>query len=63
MGQVELASLLAHLADSDRALFTLRYDAGYTAAELARITGQPAATIRTRLHRIRKTLQDSLEEE
>lgn len=63
MGQVELVSLLAHLADSDRALFTLRYDAGYTAAELARITGQPAATIRTRLHRIRKTLQDSLEEE
>ena len=63
MGQVELNSLLAHLADDDRILFTLRYDAGYTAAELARLTGQPAATIRTRLHRIRKNLKASLEEE
>lgn len=63
MGQVELDSLLERLPEADRALFTLRYDAGYTAAELARITGQPAATLRTRLHRIRKALQTSLEEE
>lgn len=63
MGQVELDSLLNRLSDGDRILFTLRYDAGYTAAELARITGQPAATIRTRLHRIRKGLLESLEEE
>lgn len=63
MGQVELDTLLDRLPEADRALFTLRYDAGYTAAELARITGQPAATLRTRLHRIRKALQTSLEEE
>lgn len=63
MGQVELNSVLSHLADNDRALFTLRYDAGYTAAELARLTGQPAATIRTRLHRIRAVLKEDLKEE
>ena len=63
MGQVELDTLLDRLPEADRALFTLRYDAGYTAAELARITGLPAATLRTRLHRIRKALQTSLEEE
>ena len=63
MGQVELNSVFSHLADNDRALFTLRYDAGYTAAELARLTGQPAATIRTRLHRIRAVLKEDLKEE
>ena len=41
----------------------MRYDEGYTAAELARLTGEPAATIRTRLHRIRKQLQQALKEE
>ena len=63
MGQVELASRVANRAARDPALSPLRYHAGYTAAPLARNPGPPAATIRTRLHRIRKTLQDSLEEE
>lgn len=63
MGQVELGALLDHMPEADRALFILRYDAGYTTAELARLTGQPAATLRTRLHRIRKNLQTSLKEE
>ena len=30
---------------------------------LARLTGEPAATIRTRLHRIRRQLQQALKEE
>ena len=63
LGGVELAAVLARLPDSDRILFALRYDEGYTAAELAKLTGEPAATIRTRLHRIRKQLQQALKEE
>ena len=33
------------------------------AAELAQLTGEPAATVRTRLHRIRRQLQQALKEE
>ena len=50
LGGVELAAVLARLPDSDRILF-------------AKLTGEPAATIRTRLHRIRKQLQQALKEE
>ena len=60
---VELADLFGRLPQKDYLLFLLRYDAGYTAAELARMTGQPAATIRTRLHRIRKLLQQAFKED
>ena len=60
---VELASVLNKLPLQDATLFFLRYDEGYTAAELARMTGQPAATIRTRLYRARKALQQALKED
>ncbi len=63
LGSVELSSVLGRLAGDDRVLFTLRYDASYSAAELAGMTGLPAATIRTRLHRIRNQLKASLKED
>ena len=63
LGGVELAAVFDKLPLRDASLFFMRYDEGYTAAELARLTGEPAATIRTRLHRIRKQLQQALKEE
>ncbi len=63
LGGVELAALLGRLDAEDRALFALRYEAGYTAVEIAGLRGQPPATVRTRLHRIRKELQDILTED
>ena len=60
---VELAAVFDKLPLRDAALFSMRYDEGYTAAELAKMTGEPAATIRTRLHRIRKHLQQTLKED
>ena len=60
---MELAAVFDKLPLRDASLFFMRYDEGYTAAELARLTGEPAATIRTRLHRIRKQLQQALKEE
>ena len=63
MSGVELAAVFDKLPLRDAALFSMRYDEGYTAAELAKMTGEPAATIRTRLHRIRKHLQQTLKED
>ena len=63
MSGVELSAVFQKLPLRDAALFFMRYDAGYTAAELAQMTGEPAATIRTRLHRIRKQLQQALKED
>lgn len=63
LGGVELAAVFEKLPLQDAALFSMRYDEGYTAAELAKLTGEPAATIRTRLHRIRKHLQQALKED
>ena len=58
---VEARALLERLSPEDRALFTLRYDEGYTASELAELLGQPPGTIRCRLSRIRGKLQKELE--
>lgn len=60
-GRVEVQALLASLPPEDQALFTLRYSQGYTAAELAELLDQPAATIRSRLLRIRGRLRQRLE--
>ena len=63
LGGVELTAVFEKLPLRDAALFFMRYDEGYTAAELAQLTGEPAATVRTRLHRIRRQLQQALKEE
>lgn len=58
---VESRSLLERLSPEDRALFTLRYEEGYTAAELAELFGQPPGTVRCQLSRIRSQLRRGLE--
>ncbi len=60
---VETAALLNQLDPEARALFQLRYDEGYNAAELGQLFGQPPATIRTRLLKARNTLKKHLTEE
>ena len=60
---METAALLNQLDPEARALFQLRYDEGYNAAELGQLFGQPPATIRTRLLKARNTLKKHLTEE
>lgn len=59
-GSVEAQALLERLSPEDRALFTLRYQQGYTASELAELLNQPPGTIRCRLSRIRGKLQKEM---
>ncbi len=59
--EVENRLLLALLSPQDRALFHLRYEEGYSAAELAELFHTPAGTIRARLSRMRKLLRTMLE--
>ncbi|MBR3950056.1 MAG: RNA polymerase sigma factor [Oscillospiraceae bacterium] len=58
---VENALLLQCLSSEDRALFHLRYEEGYNAAELSQMLGIPAGTIRARLSRMRTILKTMLE--
>lgn len=60
--RAETALLLQRLPPEDMALFSLRYLEGYTAAELAGLFSIPAGTVRCRLHRSRKLLQQWLTE-
>ena len=63
LNTVELDELLSLLCPEDRTLFMLRYEQGYTAAELGKLFHLPPATIRTRLARARKKLKNNLMEE
>lgn len=63
LGEVEVVSLLEHLAPQDRALFTLRYEEGYNATELGELFDLPPGTVRTRLRKIRCMLQEELQED
>lgn len=57
---VEVLDLLErNLSPADRALFLLRYSHGFTAAELARMTGEGHEAIRKRLSRARAKLADA----
>lgn len=60
--QVESRLLLASLSDVDRAMFHLRYEEGYTAAEIAQMLGVPPGTVRSRLSRCRTFLKKQLTE-
>jgi RNA polymerase sigma-70 factor (ECF subfamily) len=58
---VEVIDLLErNLSPADRALFLLRYSHGFTAVELARMTGESHEAIRKRLSRARAKLADAL---
>ncbi|HIT34308.1 MAG TPA: RNA polymerase sigma factor [Candidatus Faecousia intestinigallinarum] len=59
---VENALLLASLSAEEQMLLQLRFEEGYTAAELAEMLGIPAGTIRSKLSRSRKILKKALEE-
>ena len=48
LGSVELGTVLDQLSELDRLLFTLRYDEGYTSAELSRLFELPPGTVRRR---------------
>jgi RNA polymerase sigma-70 factor (ECF subfamily) len=54
---------LARLEPEQRALIVMRHLHGYRAAELARMLGIPAATVRTRLARALNRLEALLEKE
>ena len=57
---VEVLDLLErNLSHADRALFLLRYSQEFTAAELARMTGESHEAIRKRLSRARAKLADA----
>lgn len=60
---VEYAALweaVARLPEKLRIPIHLHYGEGYTTEEIADMTGVPAATVRTRLHRARGKLKDLL---
>jgi RNA polymerase sigma-70 factor (ECF subfamily) len=59
LGQV-VREELARLSRADREVLTLSYWEGFTPAEIGRIVGRPAATIRVRIHRARRRLERCL---
>ncbi|WP_367134653.1 RNA polymerase sigma factor [Saccharothrix sp. HUAS TT1] len=58
-----LTRALAELRDEDRDALLLTSWAGLTPAEVAAALGEPASTVRSRLHRVRTRLQALLTEE
>jgi RNA polymerase sigma-70 factor, ECF subfamily len=57
-----LRRAIAQLPPRDAELFSLRYVEGISNSELAEMLGMERITVGTRLHRIRQTLQESLEQ-
>lgn len=56
----ELEAALARLTDRQRTAVHLHYYEGYATDEIARITGERPATVRSHLHRARKALKIDL---
>ena len=56
----ELEAALARLTDRQRTAVHLHYYEGYATEEIARITGERPATVRSHLHRARKALKIDL---
>ena len=56
----ELEAALARLSDPQRTAVHLHYYEGYATDEIARITGERPATVRSHLHRARKALKIDL---
>ena len=63
LGEAELDTLLARLTPEERTLLVLRYEEGYTAAELGTLFRLPPGTVRTRLMKARNKLKQQLLEE
>jgi RNA polymerase sigma factor (sigma-70 family) len=58
----ELLAALARLSPRQRSAIALHYYGGYSAREIAAMTGSAAATVAVHLHRGRKRLREILEE-
>ena len=56
----EIWESVARLPEKLRIPVHLYYGEGYSTEEIAAMTGIPAATVRTRLHRARERLKDLL---
>lgn len=59
----ELRDALEHLTDKQRTVVHLFYFEGYATDEIARITGERPATVRSHLYRARQALRIELEQE
>ena len=59
-GGAEVWEAVARLPEKLRIPVHLHYGEGYSTEEIAAMTGVPAATVRTRLHRARERLKDLL---
>ncbi len=60
--RIDDALLLSLLAEDEKILFVLRYLEGYNSAELGKLFGLPAGTVRSKLSGARKHLRQMLEE-
>jgi RNA polymerase sigma-70 factor (ECF subfamily) len=59
---LDLRSAIADLSQDDRALIWLRYGLDLTQSGAAKALGMPEGTAKVRLHRLRSTLCDRLED-
>ncbi len=59
----DLRQALADLAGRDRAILSLRYEDGFSTAEIAAILAIPAGTVKSRLHYARQRLRRFFEED
>lgn len=60
VARLDLAAALGLLSSADRDAVLLRYVTGLSLAEIARLQGKMAGTIRWRLHRAMRALQGAL---
>ena len=60
---IDLVRALQALPPADRELLVLCHAGGWTPTEIAAITGQPASTVRVRLHRANRRARRLLSEE
>ena len=56
----ELASAVGALSPADREVWQLMYVEDRPVAEVARLTGVPAGTVKSRAHRARRLLRSAL---
>jgi RNA polymerase sigma-70 factor (ECF subfamily) len=62
IARIDMERALKELTPRDRALIDLRYGAGVAQTRIADALAVPEASVRVRLHRIRRRLQDTIGE-
>ena len=58
--EADVREFLDTLPEDERTLFVMRYWQGYSSAELGKLFGLPAGTVRYKLSSARKRLKDKL---